>query len=229
MTHLRLLRTVLATTVVAVATTTAWSAGNSLHNGSFESFVSGPGGAVQITAWDSQGVTLVNAIPGGGALGQHSAQLAAVGYLKQSFSVLAGKTYEARFVIGASTVPAAFWGRLGADPSTVAGVDTLAIAGCGGFQSWGVTGTDSCVQFNSASAVTQQGFRWTATTSGTAWLSFMTLASQQSQGGVIDGVVLSQVTAVPEPSTVALMLAGLGVVAVLARRRRATSPAPAAA
>lgn len=55
-------------------------------------------------------------------------------------------------------------------------------------------------------------------TSGSATLTFTALGTSDMAGGSLDNI---SVTAVPEPETVALMLAGLGLVGGVARRRRA--------
>jgi hypothetical protein len=53
---------------------------------------------------------------------------------------------------------------------------------------------------------------------GTTRLTFSALGTSNSYGGSLDNV---SVTAVPEPETYALMLAGLGLIGVVARRRKA--------
>ncbi len=55
-------------------------------------------------------------------------------------------------------------------------------------------------------------------TSGSATLTFTALGTSDMSGGSLDNI---SVTAVPEPETVAMMLAGLGIVAGVASRRRA--------
>lgn len=55
---------------------------------------------------------------------------------------------------------------------------------------------------------------------GETTLNFSAIGRSSSYGGSLDNV---SVTAVPEPGTYALMLAGLGAVAFMARRRRPTA------
>ena len=55
--------------------------------------------------------------------------------------------------------------------------------------------------------------------SGSATLTFTALGTSDMAGGSLDSI---SVTAVPEPRTVALMIAGLGLVGGVASRRRAT-------
>lgn len=57
-------------------------------------------------------------------------------------------------------------------------------------------------------------------TSGSATLTFTALGVSDQSGGSLDNI---SVTAVPEPETVALMLAGLGLVGGVASRRRASA------
>jgi hypothetical protein len=225
MTPPRLLRTLLTIAGLASVMSVA-SASDVISNGSFESFITTPGGAVEVSGWATGGTALVSAFPGAPDLGVLSLQLSPTGYARQSFTVVAGQTYQAQFWIGGSPASTTFWGRLGGDPFALPDFPALPMAGCSGYAAFGVVGTDTCAQFNSATIATQQGITWTAPTDGLAYLTFVTLSEQQmSQGGVIDGVVLSNVvTPVPEPSALALMLAGLGVVGLMARRSRPQGP-----
>ena len=54
---------------------------------------------------------------------------------------------------------------------------------------------------------------------GSSTLQFVGVGTSDSLGGSIDAVALN--TAVPEPETYALMLAGLGIIGFVARRRKA--------
>ena len=58
---------------------------------------------------------------------------------------------------------------------------------------------------------------WTASPAGSYYLAVGGL-SNGTQGGIYNGAI--SVTAVPEPETYAMMLAGLGALGFLARRRR---------
>jgi hypothetical protein len=60
---------------------------------------------------------------------------------------------------------------------------------------------------------------FTATQSGQALLSFFTFGFQPAKGPIIDNI---SVSAVPEPSALALAVAGFGVLGLMARRRRAS-------
>jgi PEP-CTERM motif len=77
---------------------------------------------------------------------------------------------------------------------------------------------------NTITAATPNPFSWswTANEGSSIQLSFAGSASDGAQGGTIDNIRLTQdaVAAVPEPGEWAMMLAGLSVVGLIARRRK---------
>jgi PEP-CTERM motif len=131
--------------------------------------------------------------------GTQSAQVS--GTLSQSFAAVAGWTYSVSFQMRSA---------LPTQQSLLVGL---------GFGS-SILDTGTFLQhFNApgGGALVSQGLTWTPTQSGNATL-FIDSVQVNGGGGVIDNVVVS---AVPEPSTWALLIAGLGVLAVFSRRRRA--------
>ncbi len=66
-------------------------------------------------------------------------------------------------------------------------------------------------------ARSQQSLQWTATSSGLQTVSFARASGKDDV--IVDGIQLSAVSAVPEPEPYALLLAGLGAVGFVARRR----------
>lgn len=117
------------------------------------------------------------------------------GVLSQSLSLTGGVTYTASFSLG---------GSARGDTNLV---DVM-------------FGT-SLANFSllSADPLATQTISFTPGSSGNYTLSFAN-AGGDNLGAILDNVVVST-TAIPEPETYALMLAGLGVVLVAARRRKA--------
>jgi len=73
--------------------------------------------------------------------------------------------------------------------------------------------------FDAVSTVTQRTVSWTSPRTGDVVLKFVGTGTS-GLGAVVDNVSLTNVTAVPEPASYALALAGLGVVGFVARRRQ---------
>ena len=176
-------------------------------NGSFEAyagtaFISGyakvSAGAGSLTGW-TVGDTSVDIIKGNfGAVSGYSIDMLGTpgpGSIWQSLTTVIGQTYVLQFDMSSNR---------GGD-NTSQGKE-LTIAGLGGA---------SAHSFSALTAgVSHQSYAFTANSTATL-LKFSSGPAGYS-GSVLDNV---SVTAVPEPQTYALMLAGLGLVAGIARRR----------
>ena len=81
---------------------------------------------------------------------------------------------------------------------------------------WGGSRLGSFTGSSKVGAWTEVEFYDLAALSSSTRLEFRAAGTSDSYGGFIDGIVVS---AVPEPESYALLLAGLGLVAAMARRR----------
>lgn len=122
------------------------------------------------------------------------------GAIGQSFAAMAGTTYSIELrhrssVVGQAQIMLVRLGYAGSD--------------------------ETLLQFNTASdgSVLTQGITWTAPTTGGPLASFSIQGSGPLPGGVVDSIVMT--SPIPEPASVALMLAGLGVIGFMARRQAA--------
>lgn len=192
---------------------------NLLQNGSFEDlggvslqgwggYTFGAGYSETLPGWaiaaGSVDVTTNGSSWGPAFVGLNSVDLNGwdAGTLSQSFATEIGKIYQVSFAFSRNAVGAP-------DQATA-----LVTAGNGSLQ---IVAPNDVSRFGSAAAMKweQASFQFTAT--GTlSTLSFQ--ATVPGNGGVFLDAV--NVSAVPEPETYALMLAGLGAVGFVARRRR---------
>lgn len=132
----------------------------------------------------------------------------------QSFDASANGTYtyELKFnLTGDVASSAAFTGQFAADNSAVVTLNGVAIGSSSGFTSWS--------SFASSGATFNSGLNT---------LDF-TVTNFAQNGGNPTGLrvefLSSSVTAVPEPETYAMLLAGMGLVGFVARRRKAKQQA----
>jgi len=196
--------TIAAVVALFAAGTASASPVNLITNGNFETVDSGytfdsgfkvvNSGSSAITGW-TVGASSVDLIRNAyNAINGYSIDLLGTpgpGFLSQNFSVVAGQTYNLSFDMARN-----FGGVAGDFYSTAAVSDTL--------------------YSNTLS--------FTAATTGMATLSFASAAKAGTpfdnySGAVIDNV--SVMAAVPEPETYAMLLAGLGLMGFLRRRKAA--------
>ena len=180
---------------------------NLISNGDFESTTLGSingfkvanAGANAITGWTIGGVS-VDVINGAyGAISGNSIDLLGTpgpGSLSQSFNTIVGHNYLVSFGLSAN-------GGSGDSKSMTVSVGNNALFN----------------YLGEVNKITNQSFLYTANYSGLTALTFTSAASGYS-GAVIDNV--SVMAAVPEPSTYAMMLGGLGLVGFMTRRRKST-------
>lgn len=176
-------------------------------NGNFETTVNGDvdgyrvvgSGSGDIVGW-TVGNTSVDLIKGGyGAISGNSIDMLGTpgpGALSQAFSTVAGTNYLLSFDLS----------RNGGDSSL------LSVSFNGGAQTT-FTGTDT---------ITHYTVDYTATSASTT-LEFLSANVVANSGAVIDNV--SVVSAVPEPETYGMLLAGLGLLGFIGRRKAAKQAA----
>lgn len=174
---------------------------NLVVNGSFEDDIqaSGTWSVGPLTGWNS-GAELRNNVAGTASDGVNFVELDHYfnGSIFQSFTGLSGQynlsfDYSARPGVGIASNPIQAWWN-GVLLTTV-----------------------------SASGIGQSGNNWSTlgflvSGTGNDILTFAAAGTSDSLGGSLDNVIL---TAVPEPETYGMMLAGLGLIGFAARRRRA--------
>lgn len=199
---MKLSKLFLAAAVTALTASGAASAANLIQNGDFET-VSGvnPNNYVRVGAGDSAiafwsvGGNSVDVINNSynSILGNSIDMLGTPGpgVLSQSFTAVAGVTYTLSFDLTHNPY------------SHGAGLDVFV----GG----------NHYAFEGSTPVTNYSFNFT-TTGGSQALVFSSVGGDGYSGAVLDNV--SVTAAVPEPETYAMMLAGLGLVAAIARRRK---------
>ena len=180
---------------------------NLVNDGSFEAFQLNSGSWTIVTSNSSSwsfgnaGYEIRNNVAGAAQDGNIFVELDTTrnSWISQSFSTVAGQNYDLSFWYAP---------RVGV-PSDSNGIDV----------SWNnstvlsVTGNG-----NSSTAWTKQTYQLVGT-GGTDKLTFAAAGYSNSLGGSIDNVSLT--AAVPEPETYAMLLAGLGLMGAIARRRKA--------
>ncbi|WAC72965.1 DUF642 domain-containing protein [Roseateles sp. SL47] len=178
---------------------------NLLVNGSFESNVLRNGtwanfGSIDGWTVGNKGVEVRDNISGSALDGQNFVELDSTGNssISQSFATVAGYTYELSF-------------------SYANRPDNRGAASNG--ISWSVGSLSGTVGQNTSTSWAT----YTTTFVGTGdvmTLSFAGIGRSDSYGTSLDNVSVSVISTVPEPQSYALMLAGLGTVTLLSRRRR---------
>jgi len=209
---MRLSKQFFASAALALLASTGWAAGpNLITNGGFESstfnggFTTFAAGSTALTGWTigQDSVDLINTY-WAPASGSYSLDLSGNydGTISQSFATVIGQKYVVSFDMAANPDDHG-------DPVKVmqAGLSQQPLYS---FSSVGHTHANM--------GWTTQSFSFIAAASNST-LFFASL--QDSAGGVaLDNI---SVTAVPEPETYAMLLAGLGLMGAVARRRRAAA------
>lgn len=202
--------TILAKALVVALMLCAGSAAqantNLIQNGDFESTAFAPfagyrvanAGSSAISNWTIGGAS-VDVINGAyGAITGNSIDMLGTpgpGSLSQNFATIAGHRYLVSFDLSSNGV---------------SGDSKALTVNVGAAPAYNYTGN--------ANNPATQSFTYQATTTGQTLLTFSSAASGYS-GAVIDNV--SVMAAVPEPETYAMLLAGLGLMGFIARRRKA--------
>lgn len=141
---------------------------------------------------------------------------------KIAYSFAAGDVMKISFDVGGSQrVSGASdnftFGMVFGTVTNIAGCSSV-LLGC--VSGSGISAFSSGSTINSAAVFSTRSLEFTAGTAGTVTYSFGT-TSADNIGPLLDNVLITRTSTVPEPSTWALMIAGLGALGVAAKRRRA--------
>ena len=206
---MRLSKQFFASAALALLATTGWAAGpNLITNGGFEnssfsgSFTTFAAGSTALTGWTigQDSVDLIKTYwqPAGGS---YSLDLSgnADGTISQSFATVIGQKYVVSFDMAANPDDSS-------DPLKYMQV---------GLSQQGLYTFSSAGHTHQNMGWATQSFTFVATTVSSK-LHFASL-QDSAYGIALDNI---SVTAVPEPETYAMLLAGLGLIGAVARRRR---------
>lgn len=195
---------------LATGTTSAATPANTLiYNGNFElapyvaeggyTTINGPATYSVIPSW-MVGGTSVDVIRG-------------------AYGAISGNSIDLLGTPGPGSISTSFYGNAGVNYALSF---DLYKNGNTGFVN--VTFGDKTQQFSSADSISRQSMLFKAATSGPHNLSFSSVTS--SNGDLYSGAVIDNVTvlsAVPEPETYAMLLAGLSIIGLKVMRRRIPS------
>jgi hypothetical protein len=184
---------------------------NLVNNGSFESTVVGSGTWTIVNSavgWTvgPQGLEIRNNVSGGAFAGSNFAELdtAANSWISQSLNTVAGQTYSLSFDFGNRP-------------------DNRGAASNG--LSWSIGSLTGIVGNNTDTS--WASFTTTFTGTGSPMtLRFAAVGTSDGYGTSLDNISVNTVaSAVPEPQSLALMLAGLGAMGLVLRRRKGAGKA----
>jgi hypothetical protein len=139
------------------------------------------------------------------------------GTVSQDVATLAGGIYKLSFVYGAISLPNLQ--QMSVDVLDITGPATSILLSPPEFGAFGTQ--------NLNTMMVPYSFSFMATSALTRILFSDFSPSTISTDGVLDNVALNGPAPIPEPSTYALMIAGLGFVVFMARRRKKHGQAPA--